>query len=53
LHFGDPLEVETTGPQGSGILTSLSRANVLIHLPPEQSNVTAGDWVDVSLLEDQ
>jgi molybdopterin molybdotransferase len=43
--------VRTTGDQGSGILSSMSRANCFIVLPPETGNVAAGEAVDVQLLE--
>ena len=43
--------VRTTGDQGSGILSSMSRANCFIVLPPECGNVEAGQMVDVQLLE--
>jgi molybdopterin molybdotransferase len=43
--------VRTTGDQGSGILSSMSRANCFIVLPTETGNVAVGDLVDVQLLE--
>ena len=43
--------VRTTGDQGSGILSSMSRANCFIVLPAETGNVAAGELVDVQLLE--
>jgi molybdopterin molybdotransferase len=43
--------VRTTGDQGSGILSSMSRANCFIVLPAESGNVAAGELVDVQLLE--
>lgn len=43
--------VRTTGDQGSGILSSMSRANCFIVLPAEAGNVAAGELVDVQLLE--
>ncbi|HZQ63342.1 MAG TPA: gephyrin-like molybdotransferase Glp [Casimicrobiaceae bacterium] len=43
--------VRTTGDQGSGILSSMSRANCFIVLPAESGNVDAGATVDVQLLE--
>jgi molybdopterin molybdotransferase len=43
--------VRTTGDQGSGILSSMSRANCFIVLPAETGNVAAGETVDVQLLE--
>jgi molybdopterin molybdotransferase len=44
-------KVRTTGDQGSGILSSMSRANCFIVLPPEAGNVAAGEAVEVQLLE--
>jgi len=43
--------VRTTGDQGSGILSSMSRANCFIVLPTDCGNVEAGQMVDVQLLE--
>jgi molybdopterin molybdotransferase len=43
--------VQTTGDQGSGILSSMSRANCFIVLPADAGNLDAGTPVDVQLLE--
>ena len=43
--------VRTTGDQGSGILSSMSRANCFIVLPTQTGNVAQGEMVDVQLLE--
>jgi len=43
--------VRTTGDQGSGILSSMSRANCFIVLPTECGDVAAGDVVQVQPLE--
>jgi molybdopterin molybdotransferase len=43
--------VQTTGDQGSGILSSMSRANCFIVLPSDQGNVDAGTPVDVQPFE--
>ena len=48
---GSDWNVRTTGDQGSGILSSMSRANCFIVLPAESGNVAAGELVDVQLLE--
>ncbi|MBI4609940.1 MAG: molybdopterin molybdotransferase MoeA [Candidatus Rokubacteria bacterium] len=46
LRFGPPgWEVSTTGPQGSGILTSMVMANCLIVLEEERGNVKPGETV--------
>jgi molybdopterin molybdotransferase len=41
-----------TGPQGSGILTSMAQANALLILPAEQDDVAAGDGLDAILLDE-
>lgn len=41
--------VQTTGEQGSGILSSMSRANCFIVLPVEQGNVEKGSVVQIQL----
>ncbi|MBI4215997.1 MAG: molybdopterin molybdotransferase MoeA [Chloroflexi bacterium] len=41
----------TTGPQGSGILTSMARANGLVVIPEEQAEVKAGSLVPVQMLD--
>jgi molybdopterin molybdotransferase len=43
------LIVHTTGDQGSGILSSMSKANCFIILPVSQGNTEAGSNVDVQL----
>jgi len=45
----DNLFVNSTGPQGSGILTSMSIANCLIIIPEEIERVKTGDLVDIQL----
>ncbi|MEO5701206.1 MAG: gephyrin-like molybdotransferase Glp [Casimicrobiaceae bacterium] len=50
-HAEGAWRVRTTGDQGSGILSSMSRANCFIVLPPECGNLAAGELVDVQLLE--
>ncbi len=39
--------VASTGEQGSGILSSMSRANCFIILPDDCDGVPAGEWVEV------
>jgi molybdopterin molybdotransferase len=36
-----------TGPQGSGLLTSMSRANALLIIPPERTTIRAGETARV------
>jgi len=44
-------KVRITGSQGSGILRSMSEANCMVILHPEQGDIEAGDTVDVVLFE--
>ena len=48
---GNGWSVRTTGDQGSGILSSMSRANCFIVLAPETGNLDVGAEVDVQLLD--
>jgi len=43
--------VESTGSQGSGILSSLAQANCFIVLPSDQGKVKAGEMVTVQLFD--
>lgn len=45
------LRVDKAGPQGSGVLHSMARANCLVVLPHESGPVRAGEIVRVRLLE--
>ncbi len=45
------LHVTTTGPQGSGILRSMSIANCLIILPEDVTGVEAGEKVMIQLID--
>jgi len=40
-----------TGPQGSGILTSMTLANGLVIVPEDKADVAAGDTVQVMMLD--
>jgi molybdopterin molybdotransferase len=44
-------QVEKTGKQGSGILTSMSRANCFIVLPDDNAGVEPGDQVDIQFFD--
>lgn len=44
-------EVRSVGPQGSGRLTSMARADCLIVLAADAADVEAGEWVDVQPFE--
>ena len=41
-----------TGPQGSGILTSMSRANALLIVPPDRTRVAVGETLHALPLGD-
>ncbi len=45
------LKVTSTGAQGSGILTSIAKANCFILLPQEQGRVSAGESVTIELFD--
>ena len=51
IHDPEAGTVRLTGPQGSGILRSMSLANCLIDLPVGPSRVEQGEVVDVILTE--
>jgi molybdopterin molybdotransferase len=51
VYDGSAATVRTTGPQGSGILRSMSLANCLIDLPVGRDRHDAGEDVDVILTE--
>ncbi len=51
IHDAASATVRTTGPQGSGILRSMSLANALLDLPVGPSLVAAGSAVDVILTD--
>jgi molybdopterin molybdotransferase len=46
---GGRWEVRITGPQGSGILTSMTLANCFVIIEEERGDVAAGDTVSVEL----
>jgi molybdopterin molybdotransferase len=49
---GEALTARLTGPQGSGILTSMARANALLIVPEDRPSVTAGETLPALLLDD-
>ncbi|MBF0590401.1 MAG: molybdopterin molybdotransferase MoeA [Magnetococcales bacterium] len=52
LHFEpDGLWVTSTGPQGSGILSSMSKANALMVLPEQIRTIQEGDKVETLLID--
>ena len=48
---GDGYFAQPTGPQGSGILTSMTRANGLAIIPEDVKGMKAGDVVQVLMLD--
>ena len=48
---GEQYFARLTGPQGSGILTSMSLANGLVIVPEDKPGVKAGDIVQVMMLD--
>ncbi len=49
---GGKLTARLTGPQGSGILTSMARANALLIVPEERQRCEAGEAVNALLVSD-
>jgi molybdopterin molybdotransferase len=50
-RYGRQYHASLTGPQGSGILTSLVRANGLAIVPENSRGIKAGDRVEVQMLD--
>jgi molybdopterin molybdotransferase len=48
---GDQYYASVIGPQGSGILTSMAKANGLAVIPENSKGVKAGDLVEVQMLD--
>ena len=48
---GDQYFARLTGPQGSGILTSMTSANGLVIIPEDREGVAAGEVVQVMMLD--
>ena len=49
---GGALIARLTGPQGSGILTSMARANALLIVPEDRPTVAAGETLAALVLDD-
>jgi molybdopterin molybdotransferase len=49
---GGKLTARLTGPQGSGILTSMARANALLIVPEDRPSVAVGETLAALLLDD-
>jgi molybdopterin molybdotransferase len=47
------LSAKLTGPQGSGLLTSMARADALLVIPPERTRVEVGEVVEALVLRDR
>ncbi|WP_448551615.1 molybdopterin molybdotransferase MoeA [Thalassotalea montiporae] len=52
LNSEGQLEVTSTGSQGSGILTSIAKANCFILLPQDQGRVEQGEIVTIELFDE-
>jgi molybdopterin molybdotransferase len=46
------MRARLTGPQGSGLLSSMASANALLVIPPERQRIEAGEPVHAMLLRD-
>lgn len=46
------LSARLTGPQGSGLMSSMARANALLIIPPNRQEVSSGERVAALLLND-
>ena len=46
------LVARLTGPQGSGILTSMARANALLIVPEDRPSVAPGETLRALVLDD-
>ena len=53
VHEHDGPVARLTGPQGSGLLTSMARANALLIVPAERQRVDTGEFVDAIMLRDE
>jgi molybdopterin-guanine dinucleotide biosynthesis protein MobB len=51
IRRGGQYHASATGPQGSGILTSMARANGLAVIPESSKGAKAGDMVEVQMLD--
>lgn len=51
-HAEGEWAVRSAGPQGSGILRSMSEGNCFIVFPAEQEAIHPGDWVDIQMFSD-
>ena len=49
---GDAFVARLTGPQGSGLLSSMARANALLVIPHDRNRLDAGEVIDALMLGD-
>ncbi len=52
-RVGDRWHATSTGPQGSGILRSMVKADGLVFVPADTYGIKAGDEVEMTLLRDE
>lgn len=51
-HNGADYSARLTGPQGSGLLSSMARANALLVVPPDRTRVERGEMLQAMLIRD-
>ena len=51
-HSDDELSARLTGPQGSGLLSSMAKANALLVIPPDRTRLERGELVQALLLRE-
>lgn len=51
-HSADGMVARLTGPQGSGLLSSMARADALLIIPPDRTRLEAGDPVAALLIHE-
>jgi molybdopterin molybdotransferase len=49
---GDEVVAHSTGGQGSGLLSSMAKAQALLLFPAEASELSEGDFADVQILDE-
>ena len=51
-HSPEGMVARLTGPQGSGLLSSMARADALLIIPPERTRIEAGDVAAALLIHE-
>jgi molybdopterin molybdotransferase len=51
-HSGDEYSARLTGAQGSGLLSSMAKANALLVIPPDKTRLERGELVQALLLRE-